>query len=224
MLRHLRVIDDVPEPVAEAEAHVRPLGAVMVHVVAPDVLEVASPERAEVHAVMHPLLHDVGEEESCHHHRRRVQRRERRGGDEDDGPPHGILERAVHVVAVPRTRVMLDVEVVEPAVQIALHARPVGKAAVQHVAVNQVLGQRPDHDPAAEIHERGSGVTSRERDREQHRGIRGVQHRGRIQPVSRLPSLDLPPDLARVVRRGRDSGALHADPRHHRWGGRLLAS
>ena len=47
--------------------------------------------------------------------------------------------------------VVLPVQVVEPLVQEVLHdPRPVREAAVQDVAVDEVLHQRPDDDPGDE--------------------------------------------------------------------------
>src|SRR5262245_11393077 len=50
---------DVPEAVAQAEAHLRAPRAVVVEVVLLDVAKVAPLEGVEMHRVVHPLLQDV---------------------------------------------------------------------------------------------------------------------------------------------------------------------
>src|SRR5262245_10684703 len=57
--RDPRLAGDVPEAVREAKRHLGPLRAVVVEVMALDVLEVPTLELAEVHRVVDPLLDDV---------------------------------------------------------------------------------------------------------------------------------------------------------------------
>src|SRR6185295_17080503 len=144
LLGDARGEDDVPEPVGEAVAHVAALRAVMVEVMALDVAEIRVVEVVEVHGVMDPLLHDVALQQARDQHRHRPDGEEGGDGHECDREGKRVHDAAVDVLAVPGPLVVLPVQMVEALVQEVLYdARTVRETAVQQVAMDGVLEQRP---------------------------------------------------------------------------------
>src|SRR6185436_7496894 len=103
-----------------------------------DVAEVGVVELAEVYRMVDPLLDDVGLQQPRHEYRRAVNRAEPRQRGEQERERPGVLDGPVHVPAVPWPGMMLQVEVVEAAVQEVPHrSRAIREAAVQDVAMDE---------------------------------------------------------------------------------------
>jgi len=177
-------VHDVPGAAGEAEGDRRSARAVVVLVMAPDVVEVGQADHVEVHRVVDPLLDHVALQERRHEDRRGRQRRQEAEAAQQQRERQRV-EEAVDVETVPRPAVVVAVHRVEEAVQrVPQPTRPVGEAAVQHVAVDEVLDPGPEHD--AQQHERErSARCALDRARDHGQRVGRVQHGHGIEPPAR---------------------------------------
>ena len=180
----------VPNPAGDPIALFHPAWAVMIQMVALELLEIAIAKLAEMQEIVNPLFADVALHDTRKQGGQSIhgeQEAQRRGHEKER---QNILQLTTDVPAVKRSFMMFPMKGVESLVKkTANQAFAWGKAAVENVTMKEIFDQAPHRDSREIKAHADPRVPAAQAEQEHDQGVRRVESCQRVEPSPRDPGL-----------------------------------